>query len=342
MGLPRQPVRLVQQARIAGKGQVVTGYILRRGAASVLVLLLITVITFLLVHLQKGDVLTVKLRQRLPEEQVQALRAELGLDRPLWEQYGDWLWGVLRGDLGRSFFRERQPVWERIQAALPVTLELVSMALAISVITGVPIGVVSAIRRNSVLDQLGRFLAVIGLAVPVFWLGTVVLVYGGIWFQYSPPLTFTYFWDDPLRNLETMWLPALVLGYNLSAITMRITRSTVLEVMRQDYVRTAWAKGLQERLVVTRHVLSNSLIPVITIIGNQFVFIMGATVIVEYLFHLPGIGFVALESITTRDYNLVQATVLVVGAMVVAANFLVDLIYARLDPRVRLGASAGA
>jgi len=316
----------------------VTGYILRRAVASVLVVFLVTIISFLLIHLQTGDALTVKLRQRLPEEQVQALRAELGLHRPLWEQYWDWLSGVLRGDLGRSFFREQQAVWDRLQAALPVTLELVALALVLSVVIGVPMGVVSAIRRNSVLDQVGRLLAVIGLAVPVFWLGTVVLVYGGIWFQYSPPLTFTYFWEDPLGNLEAMWLPALVLGYNLSAITMRITRSSVLEVMRQDYVRTAWAKGLRERLVVTRHVLGNSLIPVITIIGNQFVFIVGSTVIVEFLFHLPGIGFVALESITTRDYNLVQATVLIIGAMIVAANFLVDLTYAWLDPRIRLGA----
>jgi len=315
---------------------------MRRGIASILVIFLVSIFTFLLIHLQTGDALTVKLRQRLPEEQVQALRAQLGLDRPLWEQYWDWLSGVLRGDLGRSFFREQEPVWTRIKAALPVTMELVGIALVVSVAIGVPVGVVSAVRRNSFLDQMGRLFAVIGLAVPVFWLGTVVLTYGGIWFQYSPPLTFSYFWDDPLSNLEAMWLPGLVLGYNLSAINMRITRSSVLEVMRQDYVRTAWAKGLRERAVLVRHVLGNSLIPVVTILGNQFVYVVGATVIVEFLFHLPGIGFVALESISTRDYNLMQGTVLVIGVMVVLANFLIDLLYARLDPRIRLGAVASS
>jgi len=313
-----------------------TSYLVRRGAASIVVLLLVSIVAFLLIHLQKGDALTVKLRQRLPEEQVQQLRAEMGLDKPLWEQYWTWLSGVLRGDMGRSFFREQQPVWDRIKAALPVTVELVALAIVISVIVGVPAGVISAVRRNSLLDQVTRLFSVIGLTIPVFWLATIVLVYGGIWFSYSPPLTFQQFWESPMRNLEAMWMPGLILGYALSAITMRITRSSVLEVMRQDYVRTAWAKGLGEQVVIVRHVLANSLIPVITVLGNQFVYIIGSTVIVEYLFHLPGLGFVAFESIATRDYFLVQGTVLVIGAMVVAMNFLVDLSYAWLDPRVRL------
>lgn len=319
-----------------------TGYIVRRLLASIVVLFAVSIIIFLLIHLQTGDALTVKLRERLPPEQVQALRADLGLDRSWVEQYVDWLGDVARGDLGRSFFRQQDTVWSRIQRALPVTIELVSLAVLTSIVIGLPIGVLSAIRRNSPLDHFARLFSVTGLAVPVFWLATLTLVYGGLWFRYAPPLVFTPFWENPLDNLEGIWIPGLLLGYNLSSITMRITRSSVLEVLRQDYVRTAWAKGLRERVVVTRHVLANSLIPVITIIGNQFVFILGSTVIVEFIFHLPGVGFLALESISNRDYNLIQGTVLVMAAIIVAANFLVDLSYGWLDPRVRLGARAAA
>ena len=315
-----------------------TGYIVRRALASIAVVFVVTIIVFLLIRLQTGDALTVKLRQRLPEEQVQALRAEMGLDRSWLEQYGDWLGGVVQGDLGDSLFRQQDTVWSRIQGALPVTIELISIALMTSIVIGLPIGVLSAIRRNSPLDYFTRLFSVTGLAVPTFWLGTMVLVYGGLWFQYAPPLTYTPFWEDPKANLEGLWIPGLLLGYNLSSITMRITRSSVLEVLRQDYVRTAWAKGLRERVVVSRHVLRNALIPIVTIIGNQFVFVIGSTVVVEFLFHLPGIGFVALESISTRDYNLIQGTVLIIGAIIVAANFLVDLSYAWLDPRIRLAA----
>ena len=315
-----------------------TEYIVRRGLASIAVVFVVTVVVFLLIHLQTGDALTVKLRQRLPEAQVQALRAEMGLDRSWLEQYGDWLGGVVQGDLGRSLFRQQDTVWSRIQGALPVTIELISIALVTSIVIGLPIGVLSAIRRNSALDYFTRLFSVTGLAVPTFWLGTMVLVYGGLWFQYAPPLTYTPFWEDPKANLEGLWIPGLLLGYNLSSITMRITRSSVLEVLRQDYVRTAWAKGLRERVVVSRHVLRNALIPIVTIIGNQFVFVIGSTLVVEFLFHLPGIGFVALESISTRDYNLIQGTVLIIGAIIVAANFLVDLSYAWLDPRIRLAA----
>ena len=318
-----------------------TAYIARRLIASVIVLFLVSIIAFLLIHMQEGDALTAKLRQRLPEEQVQALRAEMGLDRSWLEQYTDWMGGVVQGDLGRSFFRQQDSVGSLIADSLPVTLELVALAILTSVLIGLPFGVISAIRRNSVLDYVSRVFSVTGLAVPLFWLGTMVLVYGGIWFHYSPPLVFVHFWEDPWRNLQMIWVPGLLLGYNLSSITMRITRSSVLEVMRQDYVRTAWSKGLQERVVISRHVVGNALIPIITILGNQFVYVIGSTVIVEYLFHLPGIGFLALEAISTRDYNLIQGTVLVIGAIIVLTNFLVDLSYGWLDPRVRL-AQAGA
>ncbi len=314
------------------------GYIVRRLLASIVVLFAVSIVVFALVRAQPGDVLLNKLRTHIPEEKLQRLRAELGMDRPLPEQYLDWIGGVVRGDLGHSMYREQETVWSRIQEGLPVTMELVFLAMVTSTVIGIPIGVLSAIRRNSPLDYLTRLFSVTGLAMPVFWLGTMVLVYGGKWFRYRPPLVYTPFWEDPLGNLGTFWIPGLIIGYTLSSVTMRVTRSAVLEVLRQDYVRTAWAKGLRERVVVSRHVLRNALIPIVTILGNQFSFILGSTVLVEIIFHLPGLGFTALEAITIRDYTQIQGTVLFLGAIIILANLMQDVAYARLDPRIRLNA----
>src|SRR5438552_3822374 len=199
-----------------------SGYILRRVLASIAVLLLVSLVTFLLIHLQKGDVLAATLRQRIPEAQVQKLRAEVGLDRPVAEQYVDWLGNALRGDLGNSLYRRQETVWGRIKDALPVTSELIVVAMLVSFLVGLPVGVLSAVRRNSILDHFTRVFAITGLALPVFWLGTVVLVYGALWFGYAPPLIFHQLWDDPVDNLSAVWIPGLVLGYSLSSYTMRI------------------------------------------------------------------------------------------------------------------------
>lgn len=315
-----------------------SAYLGRRLIASAAVLIIVSAITFLLIHMQDGDVLSAKLRQRLPQAQVEKLRAEVGLDRPWIEQYLDWLGHAARGDLGTSLYRRQESVAGRIQDAIPVTLELVVIALISGTLIGLPLGVLSAIRRNSWLDHVTRVFAITGLALPVFWVGTVVLVYGAIWFGYSPPLVYANFWESPGENLGALLLPGLVLGYNLAAYTMRITRSAVLEVLAQDYVRTAWSKGLRERTVVTRHVLRNSLIPIATIFGNQLVFTLGGTLVVEAPFNLPGIGRLTLDAIRTRDYTLMQGCVVVIAGGAIIANLLIDLTYTRLDPRVRLGA----
>lgn len=319
-----------------------SGYVGRRLVVSAFVLILVSAVTFLLIHLQDGDVLSAALRQRLPQAQVEKLRAEVGLDRPWWEQYGDWLGNAVRGDLGNSLYRRQESVWGRIRNAMPVTAELLVIALLSAMVIGVPLGVLSAIRRNTLIDHFVRMFAITGLAFPVFWVGTVVLVYGATWFGYSPPLVYVHFWEDPRENLSAVLVPGLVLGYNLAAYTMRITRSAVLEVLAQDYVRTAWAKGLGERTVVTRHVLRNSLIPIATIFGNLLVFTLGGTLVVEAPFHLPGLGLLTLDAIRTRDYTLMQGCVVFIAGGAILGNLLIDLAYTRLDPRVRLGARAAA
>jgi peptide/nickel transport system permease protein len=319
-----------------------TAYLTRRLVASAIVLLIVSVITYLLIHLQSGDVLAATLRQRIPAAQVEALRAEIGLDRPFAEQYLDWLGGAIRGDLGNSLYRRQDTVWGRIQDALPVTLELIVIAMVSGTLVGLPLGVLSAVRRNSFIDHLVRVFAITGLAFPVFWVSTVVLVYGAIWFGYAPPSVYVNVWEDPAENLRSVLVPGLVLGYNLSSYLMRITRSAVLEVLEQDYVRTAWSKGLRERTVVFRHVLRNALIPVATIVGNLLVFTLGGTIIVETPFHLPGLGSLTFDAIRTRDYTLMQGCVVIVAAMAIAVNLVVDMSYAWLDPRVRMGAKEDA
>ena len=314
-----------------------TRYILRRLLASAMVVLVVTVVIFLLIHATSGDVLLAKLKQRIPPAQMQALRHQIGLDQPLYRQYLTWFWNLLHGDLGKSMFRDQVTVWRRIRDAFPVTLELTIFAMVSSMIISIPIGVLSAARQNTLIDHLARFFSITGLAMPLFWLGTLVLVYGGKWFSYSPPTVYEQFWHSPLHNLRQIWLPGLILGYNLSSISMRITRSAVLEILRQDYVRTAFAKGLAERVVLIRHVLKNAIIPILTVLGNQVVFLLGGTLIVEFLFHVPGLGFSAVEALSTRDYTMIQGLVFFLALIIIAINLLIDISYARLDPRLRVG-----
>jgi peptide/nickel transport system permease protein len=303
--------------------------------ASIAVLFLVSVIVFLMVRAAPGDVILSKIRQRVSPEELEVLRGRLGLEDPLYQQYLDWLGGVLTLDFGNSLYREHESVLGRIQDALPVTVELIVIALATSVVIGVPIGIISAIKQNSFVDVLARVFSVVGLALPLFWIGTLAIVYGTKWFGYTPSFVYVPIWEDPVANLKQFWLPGLLLGYSLSAITMRVVRSSVLGVMRQDFIRTARAKGLAERIVVYRHVLKNAMIPVMTILGNQIVFLLGGTVIVEFLFHLPGLGFAAFEAISVRDYTMIQGIVLFLGAIAIAVNLLVDTTYAWLDPRIK-------
>lgn len=311
-------------------------YIVRRLLAALFVLLLMSFVVFRLVRWLPGDALLVKLGEagRMPPDKMEAARKEMGIDRPFMVQYTSWLSRAIRGDLGRSLIWD-EGVATRLRKGLPITLELAILSSAVAITIALPIGVLSAVKQDTLLDYIARVVAITGLAVPSFWLATVALLYLTLWFGWTPPLRYTPFFDDPITNLKTFILPSLILGFSLGASLTRMTRSTVLEVLRNDYVRTARAKGLQDRIVIARHVLRNALIPVVTIFGLQVTNLLGGSVIMESLFSLPGIGGVTLQAVSQRDYTQIQGNVLFLGTIALMMNVLVDISYAWLDPRIR-------
>ena len=313
-------------------------YIVRRLLALIPALFFASIIVFVTVRLIPGSVIDLMLSQndisadKLSREQ---LVAALGLDKPIWEQYARWMGGILlAGDFGRSLWGNT-PVAELLLARLPVTFELGLMALVVALAVAIPIGAYSAMRQDTAGDYLGRSFSILMLAVPSFWMGTMVMVFPSMWWGWSPEVKFVPFRQDPLHNLSQMILPAIILGTSLSAVTMRLTRTMMLEVLRQDYIRTAWAKGLTETLVVARHALRNALIPVVTLIGLQAPLLIGGAVIMEQIFVIPGMGLLLLEAVNQRDYPIITGVFLVVGVAVMMINLLVDLSYGMLDPKVR-------
>ena len=313
-------------------------YIARRLMALLPTMLLASVIVFVTIRLIPGDVIDLMLSQndvaadKMSRDQ---LVAALGLDQPVWLQYLRWVGAiVLHGDLGRSLW-QNQPVTELLLARLPVTLGLSALAMLVGLTIALPIGIYSALRQDTAGDYIGRSFSILLLAVPSFWLATMVMVFPSIWWGWSPEVNYVRFADDPLQNLKQMALPAIVLGASLSAITMRMTRTMMLEVLRQDYIRTAWAKGLPERLVVVRHALRNALVPVVTLVGLQAPLLLGGAVIIEQIFVIPGMGLLLLDAVNQRDYPIIIGVFLVVGLAVMAINLLVDLSYGLLDPKVR-------
>jgi len=311
-------------------------YVIRRLLLSVPVLLLSSLIVFGLMRVMPGDALTALMGEsgNVSAKDLQKLQKELGLDLPYYEQYGIWLWQMVSFNPGYSIFTN-EPIAVALKKAIPVTLELAALAIVLGLIIAIPVGVLSATRQDSASDYVGRVVAVSGLSMPDFWLGTLVITFAAIWFHWIPPIGYVSFWESPWRNLQQFLLPAGILGFRLSAATMRMTRSTVLEVLREDYVRTAWAKGLAGRIVVYKHALKNALIPVITIVGGQLGVLLAGTVVVETIFALPGMGRLTVEAILYRDYPIVQTNVMLVAATLVTLNLVVDLAYAWLDPRIR-------
>lgn len=314
-----------------------SAYILRRILALIPTLLFASMIVFTTVRLIPGDVIDMMLSQndigadKLSRE---ALMAALGLDKPMWEQYLRWVGALFTGDMGKSLWHStavRELVFER----LPVTFELGLMALLVGLTIALPIGVYSAMRQDTTGDLVARSFSILLLAIPSFWLGTMVMVFPSIWWGWSPEVAYVKFSDDPLQNMKQMIVPATVLGAALSAVTMRMTRTMMLEVLRQDYIRTAWAKGLRERLVVMRHALRNAMIPVVTLVGLQAPLLIGGAVIIEQIFVIPGMGALMLDAVSQRDYPVVTGVFLVVGVSVMLINLVVDLSYGLLDPRVR-------
>ena len=310
-------------------------YVLRRLALAVPTLVLVSVIVFSIMRLMPGDVVLRMVEGHAYAPTVEALRKELGLDRPAHVQYLEWVGGiVLRGDFGSSYWT-RQPIWDEFIRRFPITLELAGLTILTSVVIGVLVGIVSAVRQDTASDYVGRILAILALSVPYFGLAVLVVVLPSIYFKWTPIWTYVPFTTHPLENLKIMIVPALVFGVTRAGPIMRIMRSALLDVLRQDYIRTAWSKGLPERAIVLRHALKNALIPVVSLIGLQTPLYIGGSVIIEAIFRLPGIGLFFFEALTRLDYPVVQSVNLIVAAMVVGLNLAIDLSYAFLDPRIR-------
>lgn len=309
-------------------------YLIRRLFLMVITLVGVTFMVFAILRLVPGGVENAILGEEATPDQFIALRHQLGLDRPIPVQYASWLGGVLHGNLGSSLVTHRNIATD-VASRFPVTAELAIGAMIVSMLIAVPVGLISAMRQDSMADYVSRSGAIAALSIPGFWIGTLVITFGARWFGYSPPLTYIGPLQDPLANGQIMVPPMLILGAAFSGTIMRLTRTQMLDVLRQDYVRTAWAKGLRESTVVWRHALKNAAIPVVTLFGIYVPLLFGGTVVLEQIFGVPGMGRFLITAVNQRDFPAIQAVVLVIGTAVVLSNLIVDLSYSVLDPRVK-------
>jgi peptide/nickel transport system permease protein len=313
-------------------------YLVQRLAIALLTLFGMSVVIFVLLRLAPGDIVDILFSTAgyVDPEARRTIMRELGLDRPFVVQYGEWIWQILHGDLGKSY-RYDLPAWEIIRPLLPVTLELALLSLVVAVCLGVPTGVISAVRQDSALDYALRVVSLAGLSMPSFWLGMVIILGLVAWLGWIPPMTYVPPTENFRLNAVQFLLPALAVGYRSSALIMRITRSSVLEVLREDYIRTARAKGQRSRVVVWRHAFRNAMLPVVTVIGIEFAFLIGGLIVTESVFNLPGVARFLVEAILWRDYPMVQNLVMFIAIVVILSNLAVDMLYGLLDPRVRYG-----
>jgi peptide/nickel transport system permease protein len=311
-------------------------YIVQRVALMVPTLLGVAVLVFLMLRAMPGDITDVMFRSEgaVPEDLIQAERQRLGLDQPIWVQFGKWFWSLLQGNLGVSMWTG-QPVAYEIAIRLELSLQVAIMATILAVLIAIPLGTLSALYKNTWIDYVIRIFSIAGLAVPSFWLGMIIILLLLTLFAWHPPLTFTPLWENPRENLSQLIWPALAVGYRYSAVATRMMRSTILEVLQEDYIRTARAKGVFERLVIVRHALRNAMLPVVTVIGLEFAFLIGGLVVTEQVFNLNGIGKLFVEAVTRGDNTLVQGLVLLVAVTFILVNFAIDLLYGLLDPRIR-------
>ena len=313
-----------------------TRYVVTRFSLIFPTLLTVAVLIFVLVRIVPGDIVELRLVSGgsfVTPVVIEAERERLGLNKPLWDQFREWMVGIFRLDLGLSMW-SGNPVTQEIAIRLPLSIQLAVMASVIATAIAIPLGTLAALHHGRWVDHVVQVISVAGLAVPSFWLGIlIILILLGV-FKYLPPLTFTPLLENPRANLAQLIWPALAVGYRYSAVTTRMTRSALLEVLREDYVRTAWAKGLARRIIVRRHALRNALLPVVTVIGLEFAFLIGGLVVTEQVFNLNGVGKLIVEAIGQRDYTLIQGLMLLVALGYVLVNFLVDLLYAWLDPRI--------
>jgi peptide/nickel transport system permease protein len=311
-----------------------TAYVVRRVLAIIPVLFGISILVFVLVHLIPGDVAQILLGTQGTDQQLETLRRTFGIDRPLPVQYLDWLTHILRGDFGVSF-RTNRPVLPDLVARFGVTLQLTVLSMLIALVVAIPLGAISAANRGHASDGVSRVGALLGLSIPNFWLGTLLILFASLVLHWLPPVGFVSLLDNPWLGIQTLILPAVALGTAVAAFIMRMVRSSLLEVLRQDYIRTARGKGLRDQTVLYRHALKNAFIPVLTVIGVQIGYLLGGAVIIESIFSLPGMGRFLLDSISNRDYSIVQGGVLFIALVFCLVNLSVDLVYGWLDPRIR-------
>ena len=313
-------------------------YVAQRLAIAVLTLFGMSAVIFVLLRLAPGDIVDILFASAgyVNPSEKQAILQELGMDRPYWVQYVDWITKIFSGDLGKSY-RYDLPAWQIIKPLVPVTIELAALSTIFAVLFGVPTGVISAVKQDTTLDYVLRIISLAGLSMPAFWLGMLIILALVTWLGWIPPLTYV----SPTENFKLhaiqFLLPALAVGYRSSALIMRITRSSLLEVLREDYVRTAWAKGQTGRVVIWRHALKNAILPVVTVIGIEFAFLIGGLVVTETVFNLPGLARFLVQAILWRDYPIVQNLVMIIATVVIVSNLVVDMLYGVLDPRVRYG-----
>jgi peptide/nickel transport system permease protein len=313
-------------------------YILTRFLLMIPTLVGVAIIAFLLLRIVPGDIVSARLMgaggafvtpQMIAEEQ-----AKFGLDQPLWRQFATWLGGLARLDFGRSMWTGA-PIMEEIKLRFALSLQVAVMATLVATLLAIPMGVIAALKQDTWVDYTVRIFSIAGLATPSFWLGIVIILGLLIIFKWLPPMVYTPFWVDPWENLAQLIWPALAVGYRYSAVATRMTRSAMLEVLREDYIRTARAKGLWMKLILVRHALKNAMLPVVTVIGIEFAFLLGGLVVTEQVFNLNGLGMLFVESVARRDYTLTQALVMLTASAFIVVNFLMDVMYAWLDPRIR-------
>lgn len=312
-------------------------YIIKRIMAMVPTILGVMVIVFVLMRVIPGDAVEMRYSEEgtfVSEEMLVQERARLGLDQPIWRQFVKWIWGMVRLDFGISMWTGR-PITYEIKIRLELSLQVAIMATFFATVIAIPLGTIAALKQDTWVDYVIRIFSIAGLATPSFWLGILMILMLLIYFKWLPPMIFTSLWKDPWANLSQLIWPALAVGYRYSATATRMTRSSVLEVMREDYIRTARAKGLWEKVVIIRHAMKNAMLPVITVIGLEFAFLIGGLVVTEQVFNLNGIGKLFVQSIAQRDYTMTQALVIVVAVTFIVVNFIVDILYAWLDPRIR-------
>jgi peptide/nickel transport system permease protein len=312
-------------------------YLMKRFLLMFPTLLGVAVLIFLLMRVVPGDVVELRMAGDsgvVSKEVLEKERVRFGLDKPLWQQFGTWLWGAVRLDFGKSMWTGA-PIYEEIKLRFALSVQVAIMATIVAVVLAIPLGVIAALKQDSWVDYAVRIFSIAGLATPSFWLGIVFILVLLIVFKWLPPMVYTPFWVNPWQNMLQLIWPAVAVGYRYSAVATRMTRSAMLEVLREDYIRTARAKGLVEKLILSRHALKNAMLPVMTVIGLEFAFLLGGLVVTEQVFNLNGLGLLFVQAVAHRDYTLVQALVMLVAGFFIVVNFAMDVLYAWLDPRIR-------